>query len=122
MALGIVLSHFSGSITATSQPLQATCDQGDPTRAGFTAAVDSLVDVRAGVSTPLSYNVGGPSATAVYIALSEELIDQDGVPVRVGQRHGCRALVSGVGINGDIHPDPDSLQPLLNLPHIEITV
>jgi ABC-type branched-subunit amino acid transport system substrate-binding protein len=50
------------------QGLQAACDQGDLTRAGFTEALHSLVDVETGVSTPLSYNVGGPSGTAVYIA------------------------------------------------------
>ncbi|HXV71504.1 MAG TPA: ABC transporter substrate-binding protein [Acidimicrobiia bacterium] len=50
------------------QALEAACDQGDLTRAGYTAALHSLVDVETGVSTPLSYNVGGPSGTAVYIA------------------------------------------------------
>jgi len=48
--------------------LEAACGQGDLTRAGFTAALHSLVDVETGVSTPLSYDVGGPSGTAVYIA------------------------------------------------------
>lgn len=48
--------------------LDAACENGDLTRAGFSSALHSLVDVETGVSTPLSYNVGGPAGTAVYIA------------------------------------------------------
>jgi ABC-type branched-subunit amino acid transport system substrate-binding protein len=49
------------------QALESGCEQGDLTRAGFTEALHSLVDVETGISTPLSYNVGGPAGTAVYM-------------------------------------------------------
>jgi ABC-type branched-subunit amino acid transport system substrate-binding protein len=48
--------------------LQAACENGDLTRTGFTNALHSLVNVETGLATPLSYNVGGPAGTAVYMA------------------------------------------------------
>lgn len=54
--------------TMWHQALEAACQQGDLTRAGFTAALHSLDGVETGVTPPLSYKVGGPSGTEVYIA------------------------------------------------------
>ena len=50
------------------EALKVACDQGDLTRAGFRDALHSLENIETGVSTPLSYKVGGPSGTEVYIA------------------------------------------------------
>jgi ABC-type branched-subunit amino acid transport system substrate-binding protein len=54
--------------TMWHQALEVACDQGDLTRAGYTAALHSLDNVETGVAPPLSYKVGGPSGTEVYIA------------------------------------------------------
>jgi len=48
--------------------LEVACENGDLTRVGYTNALHSLVDVETGLATPLSFNVGGPAGTAVYMA------------------------------------------------------